>query len=117
MKKDNRAGNDHRKQWIDVQLRVEHPGDHGAQHDEFAVGDVQNPGDAVLQAQPHGNQGVNPAQYQAGDQNIQERNQHSDYPQTKLAWQGIRRMLEAVTFTLQAVRRVANRLGQPAFAS
>ena len=56
---------------------VESPGRHGSQHNKFTVGDVQDPGDSILQTQAHGYQSIDAAEYQTGDQHIQERSQHT----------------------------------------
>jgi hypothetical protein len=54
----------------------ERPRGKGAQHDKLAVGDVQDPGNAILQTEAHSNQGVYAPHQQAANGYIQELHQH-----------------------------------------
>jgi hypothetical protein len=42
------------------------------------MGDIEHPGDTILEAQPHRDQGINAAQQQAGDQDIENDYKHGE---------------------------------------
>ena len=74
--KKNGAQINHRNQRSDARHGEERPGAKGAQHDELAMGDVQDPGHAVLQAEADGNEGVDAAREQAADRYVEEPHDH-----------------------------------------
>ena len=57
----------------------QHKGQKRAHHDEFSVGDVQDPGNAVLNAHAHGDNGVDAAHDQSAAENIEKFYQHRGY--------------------------------------
>jgi hypothetical protein len=77
-KKNNRAAHHEGDKRIDVGHGEQHPGGKGPEHDEFAMGDVKHPGNPVLKAQPHGDQGVDAAHEQTGDHDVQNFYDHGE---------------------------------------
>ena len=74
--KEERGADNHRKQRGDARPGEERPGAKGAQHDKLAVGYVQYPGHAVLQAEADSNEGVYAAREQAADRYVEEPHNH-----------------------------------------
>ncbi len=72
------GADNHRKKRGDAGFGEERPGAEGPQHNELAVGYVQNPGHAVLEAEAHRNEGEYTAREQAADHYIEDAYKNHD---------------------------------------
>jgi hypothetical protein len=68
----NRTNDDKSKQGVNVKYGIKRKGGESPEHNEFAMSDVQNPGNAILQTQAHGNQGIDTAHQQTANGYIQD---------------------------------------------
>ena len=71
------GGTEHKgEDWINSPEGEQRPCGKSAQHEEFPVSYVQDPGNTILKAETHGNKGVDTPHKQAADHNIQKFDKH-----------------------------------------